>query len=92
MPAAGSSTVKFDTSPKNGDLVLYINGRPTDTDIKPQNALVHIVFTDLSTRPALTLVTILSGERGVCYRSQVPHRTRWIDEKGFYLLPGEVWP
>lgn len=87
-----AASTNFGAVPKNGDVVLYINGRPTDTDIKPQNALVYIVFHDLGSKPALTLVTVLSGERGVCYRSQVPHRTRWIDEKGFYLLLGEVWP
>jgi hypothetical protein len=91
MSTTGVST-NFGSVPKNGDVVLYVNGKPSDTSAKPQNALVYIVFHDLGSRPALTLVTVLSGERGVCYRSQVPHRSRWVDEKGFYLLTSEVWP
>lgn len=92
MNGVAGSTVKFDTTPRIGDHVMFVNGRPSDSSAKIMHALVHLVFSDLSERPALTLVTVLSGERGVCYRSQVPHRTRWVDEKGFYLLPTELWP
>lgn len=81
-------SARFDTTPKVGDHVFYVKGKPGERMDK-MNALVHVIFTDLSERPHLTLVTVLPGERGVCYRSQVPHRTRWIDEKGFYILPTE---
>lgn len=91
MSAAAGSTVRLDVTPRVGDHVLYVRGRPGEV-VTPQHALVYIVFSDLGSRPALTLVTVKPGEGGVCYRSSVPHRSRYVDGKGFYLLPGELWP
>jgi hypothetical protein len=76
---------------KIGDHVLYVRGKPGEA-ATPQHALIHIIFSPVSEHPYLTLVTVQPGERGICYRSNIPHRTRWKDEKGYYVLPMELWP
>lgn len=91
MSSTGGLISAVAAPPRVGDHVLYVRGRPGEVAI-PQHALVHIVFSDLGSRPALTLVTVKPGEGGICYRSSVPHRSRWVDERGYYILPEEVWP
>lgn len=71
---------------KTGKHVLYVDAKHPD---EPRDALIQIIFSELG-YPMLTLVMIGGGERGIRYKTCVPHRTLHHDEPGWWIMPGEV--